>query len=339
MNLGPVFQRRLLFVVGKGGVGKTTVASALGLEAARRGSRTLLVEVDGVGRAAQMFDVHLRPPGEVAPIAPSLFLMNVEGSAALAEYLMMTVPVKRVLQGVLNSRIYQYFVAAAPGLKELMTIGKIWFEANRVDESSGERAWDLVVVDAPATGHSLQYLAMPQAAFDTFTTGLVHREASRVVELLQDPARTGVVLVSTAEEMPVNETIEMNRRLRRELHLPLALLVVNRLHQSNLRAADVDKLSSGLAMTSSSSGAGAPLDYFEAVLRHAREEAGWIEINRRYLEKLTGEISLPTVELPFLFTEEFGLPEIKGLSGMLGEVAATRPTTSKKRKPRQRGAS
>jgi len=314
--------RRLLFVVGKGGVGKTTVASALAIEAARRGSRTLLVEVDGVGRAAQIFDAAVRPPGEVVQLGPALFLMNVEGSASLAEYLMMTVPVKRVLQGVLNSKVYQYFVAAAPGLKELMTIGKIWFEANRVDEATGQRAWDLVIVDAPATGHSLQYLAMPQAAFDTFTTGLVHREASRVVELLKDRERTGVVLVTTAEEMPFNETVGMYRRLRDDLDLPSALLVVNRVHQSDLTTADVAALEG-----KAEKGAAPDAERFSReVLRRAREEVGWVQINERYVARLREEIALPTSILPLLFTEEVGLAEIKQLSGLL--AAALRSATA-----------
>jgi anion-transporting ArsA/GET3 family ATPase len=315
---GDLFSRRLLFVIGKGGVGKTTVAAALALEAVRRGSRTLLVEVDGVGRAAQFFGVEAKAPGEVEPIANSLFLMNVEGSAALAEYLMMTVPVKRVLRGVLNSRIYQYFVAAAPGLRELMTIGKIWYEAERT-QPGGERAWDLVIVDSPATGHSLQYLAMPQAAFDTFSTGLVHREASRVVELLQDPERTGIVLVTTAEEMPVNETAETYRRLRRELHLPASLLVVNRVHQGALEPEDAD----GLAAQLGSAKRTAATRFAEEVLHRAREEVGWIAINRRYLQRLEKEVALPVIVLPFLFSEEFGRTEIDVLSGHLASVKRT----------------
>lgn len=331
MKAPALLERRLLFVVGKGGVGKTTVAAALAIEAAHRGSRTLLVEVDGVGRAAQLFDVRARPPGEVAALGPSLFLMNVEGSASLAEYLMMTVPVKRVLQGVLNSKIYQYFVAAAPGLKELMTIGKIWFEANRVDDETGKRAWDLVVVDAPATGHSLQYLAMPQAAFDTFTTGLVHREASRVVELLQDPERTGIVLVTTAEEMPVNETVEMHRRLRSDLHLPPALLVVNRVHETDLSAADVDVLERGVERSGGSS------EFAREVVRRGREELGWVAINQRYLARLREEIPLLSAVLPLFFTEEFGMTEIREISRRLAETLAAAETPKETSRTRSRG--
>ena len=329
MNRRDLLGRRLLFVVGKGGVGKTSVSCALAIEAARRGARTLLVEVDGVGRAAQLFDIDVRPPGEVAAVGASLFLMNVEGTAALAEYLMMTVPVKRVLQGVLHSRVYQYFVAAAPGLKELMTVGKIWFEANRKDESTGRPAWDLVIVDAPSTGHSLQYLAMPQAALDAFPSGFVHREASHVVELLQDAQQTGVVLVTTAEEMPVNETVEMHGRLSEELHLPQVLLVVNRVHQTELQPADVERLAKRLE-----DGAFRQDRVFaEEILRRAREEIGWLRINQRYLDRLTEEVRLPRVVLPFLFSEEFGLAEIKMLSDLLSSRAS-----DEMRKPRVRGS-
>jgi anion-transporting ArsA/GET3 family ATPase len=299
VKLDRLLGRRLLFVVGKGGVGKTTVAAALALEAARRGLRTLLIEVDGVGRAAQIFNVAIGRPGESAPVGKSLVLMNVEGSAALAEYLLMTVPVKRVLQGVLNSRIYQYFVAAAPGLKELMTVGKIWYE-EQLQAGDGPK-WDAIIVDAPATGHGLQYLRMPKAAAEAFGAGLVRREAKRVMDLLRDPARTVVCPVTTAEEMPVRETVEMYGLLRDELAMPLGVLFVNRVHRAPLAPADVPAV---------------PVDapaLVADVLRAAREETGWAAINARYLGRLRDAIGIPAVELPFLFAEEFGLGEVRAL--------------------------
>jgi anion-transporting ArsA/GET3 family ATPase len=244
MNLDRLFDRRLLIVAGKGGVGKTTVACLLGLEAARRGKRVLVCEVDGAARAASLLGAKSQPLGEAVEARPGLFLMAVEGKAALAEYLALIVRVRRFLQTVLNSRVYQYFVAAAPGLKELMTVGKIWYEAERTDDSNGgKRLWDLVIMDAPATGHSLQYLRMPKAALDTFTTGLVHREAQRLVDLLTDPNRTAVNLVTTAEEMPVNETVEMFRQLRHDLKMPTGMLFVNRLHEESFSEAEVDRVS------------------------------------------------------------------------------------------------
>ena len=322
MLLAQLFDRRLVVVVGKGGVGKTSVASALAGEAARRGLRVLLVEVDGLGRAAQLFGVAGPEVGRAQRAAPGLHLMSIEGKAALAEYLNLIVPVKRVIRSVLTSRIYQYFVAAAPGLKELMTVGKIWYEAERADETTGKRRWCWVFVEAPATGHSLQYLRMPQAAAVTFGAGLVHREAQRITDLLQDPAQTAVVFVTVAEEMPVNETVEMYHCVRAELGLPAACVVVNRVHQPSLREPDVERLRQVIA------GQGSRWRLFlEEVLRRAQEEAGWIGINERYVRRVRSEIPLPTVLLPFLFTEEFGLMEIKELGALLRQAAAgERPT-------------
>jgi anion-transporting ArsA/GET3 family ATPase len=276
----------------------------------------LLCEVDGSARAAELLGAAAAPLGTAVatPAGPSL--MAIEGSAALAEYLAMIIPVKRLLQAVLGSLIYQYFVAAAPGLKELMTIGKIWYEAERETGRRGARAWDCVVVDAPATGHGLQYLRMPAAARDAFQMGLVHREAQRLLDLLTDPARTAINLVTTAEEMPVNETIAMFHALRDELEMPTGLLFVNRLHGSGLVAADADRLARAAA---DGERRWAPL--LAAVAARARQEIGWASLNRRYRARLAAEVDLPAVELPFLFGPAFGRAELQILADRLSEAA------------------
>ena len=256
--------------------------------------------------------------------------MPVEGGAALAEYLELIVPIKRVLHAVLSSRIYQYFVAAAPGLKELMTIGKIWYEAERVDEGTGQRLWDLVILDAPATGHSLQYLGMPIAAHEVFRSGLVGNESQRLVDLLTDPARTALNLVTTAEEMPVNETLEMYQKVQSDLGIALGCLFVNRTHASDLRSDD-------LALLRTHSEAG--LDRQERALvketiKRAEEELGWASINEMYLGRLKKEVQLPIAEIPYLFTEEFGLEQIRQIAAQLESVLLPNET----RKPRQTSA-
>ena len=318
MILDTLFTRRLLVVAGKGGVGKTTIACVLGLIGAQRGKRVLLAEVDGAGRAARLLGVEAPEVGKSREVRPLLSVMEVVGSAALAEYLEIIVPVKRVLQAVFSSRIYQYFVAAAPGLKELMTIGKIWFEAERVDESSGRRLWDLVVLDAPATGHSLQYLRMPQAALETFGSGLVGRESKRIVDLLTDPHQTAINLVTTAEEMPVNETIEMYRQVRADLRMPLGALFVNRVHHTDLSADDLTRLEHSLAAVHDPQARG----FAEEALNRAREEFGWTTINNTYLRRLRSHIDIPLVEVPFVFAEEFGINQVRAIAEQVAEAGA-----------------
>ena len=315
-----LLERRLHFVVGKGGVGKTTVAAALALTLARRGRRTLAVEMEPGGRLAGLLGQEPEP---------RLWVLHVDGRAALEEYLQLVIPVKRLLATVFHSKIYQYFVAAAPGLKELMTVGKIWYEATRRED--GRPVWDAVVVDAPATGHSLQYLRMPQAARETFGAGLVQREATRITELLRDPRATAVHLVTLAEEMPVIETLEMQAQLTGALQLPLGWVIVNRLHRRRFDPAAVARLRAA-AKT-----AGPERALLHCVAERAAEESGWSDINAASLARLRASIGdAPLVELPFLFVEEFGRAELEQVARLL-EAAMTGRTEAAAR-PRSRSS-
>jgi anion-transporting ArsA/GET3 family ATPase len=317
-----VIERKLHFVVGKGGVGKTTVAAALARMLARRGRRTLAVEMDVGGRLPTVLGYagDARTP---VGVAPNLTVLSVDGRAALEEYLGMVIPVRRLLSTVFTSRIYQYFVAVAPGLKELMTVGKIWYEATR--ESEGRPAWDAIVVDAPATGHSLQYLRMPQAASETFGAGLVQREAARVLALLRDERRTAVHVVTLAEDMPVSETLETYAQLTGDLGMPLGRIVVNRVHERAFEPATVATLRTAAAVAS-----GRDAQLLGAVADRAEIEAGWTAINAEHVSRLreaVGGESLVTV--PFLFAEEFGTAQLDEVARRLehaltSEAAAVR---------------
>ena len=295
--LGALAGRRVLFVVGKGGVGKSTVATLLAVALAEQGKRVLLAQMESSRRLAELLGVAGAAEGTYEAL-PGLHVLTIDGESALSEYLGLVLPVRRVQRLVVESKLYRHFVAAAPGLKELMTVGKIWYE-EQLTAGRG-RKWDVIVVDAPATGHSLQYLRMPSAAFEAFGPGLVRREAQKVVELLVDPARTAICPVTTAEEMPVNETAEMYEQMRERLRLPLGVLFVNRVHTAPLAPGDVPAAAEGSSLV-------------DDALRCAREEAGWSEINRRYLERLRVAVPMPTVVLPFVFAEEFGLDEVRTL--------------------------
>jgi anion-transporting ArsA/GET3 family ATPase len=305
-----LFERRVFFVVGKGGVGKSTVAALLAVALAERGKHVLLAQM-GPGR--RLGEVLRVDGGSEAPaeVFPGLCFLTIDGETALGEYLGLVLPVKRVHRLVVGSKLYHHFVAAAPGLKELMTVGKIWYEEQL--ESGRGRKWDAIVVDAPATGHSLQYLRMPAAAYEAFGAGLVRREARRVLDLLEDPVRTAVCPVTTAEEMPVNETTEMYTQLRERLRMPLGVLFVNRVHTAPLAPEAVPAAPAGAS------------SLVADVLRCGREEAGWSAINAHYLTRLRANVPMPTVELPFLFCEEFGLPEVRRLLGHAERQLATLP--------------
>jgi anion-transporting ArsA/GET3 family ATPase len=315
-----LLERRLHFVAGKGGVGKTTIAAALALLLTRRGRRTLAVEMEGPGRLAAV----LGAPGAAAGaarISPTLQVIAVDGRAALEEYLGLIIPVKRLLSTIFSSRVYQYFVAAAPGLKELMTVGKIWYEATRKED--GRPVWDAIVVDAPATGHSLQYLRMPQAARDTFGAGLVQREATKIVDLLRDARTTAIHLITLAEEMPVAETLEMRAQLTGELGLPLGHVVANRLHRRRFAEASLERLRGA---------SGESRALLACVAERAHEESGWAEINAAQLARLRAGIGdAPLAELPFLFVEEFGLAEVEQLSHALEATVAAREPASRQK--------
>ncbi|MBU6282801.1 ArsA family ATPase [bacterium] len=319
MNFDELLRRRLVFTVGKGGVGRTTVSLAIGLEAARRGKRVLMVELEGARGLERAIDEQRQSRPQASELR-RIGHIEVEGKRALEEYLALVIPVRRLLKTVFSSNVYQYFVAAAPGLKELMTVGKIWYEVERDDAT----APDLVVVDGPATGHSLQYLRMPKAAAEAFPVGLVHREAERIFSLLQDGDATAVAIVTTPEEMPVNETVEISRGLA-ELGLPRTLLVVNRVHRAPLTTAEIASLGGARPRDGAPSSPDEAL--FAEALRVADGETGWAELNRENVERLAREVPIPTVRLPYLFTEEFGGPHVDLLSRELAAQLDGKPPT------------
>lgn len=326
LSFADLLQRRLVFTVGKGGVGRTTVTLGIALEAARRGQRVLVVELEGArgleaALATQREQAH--PPAWLDRIE----YMMIDGRRALEEYLGLIIPVRRLLKTVFSSNVYQYFVAAAPGLKELMAVGKLWYEAeqrNPADAAGASGAHQLVLVDGPATGHSLQYLRMPQAALEAFPSGLVNREAERVVGLLRDPEATGIVVVTLAEEMPANETFEMTRGLD-ELGMHTAMLVVNQVHEAPCTRAELEGLPVAPVQPPATARARAaravtdPAAVMGEIVARATEELGWAEINASHIERLDAKIDAPMVKLPYLFNEEFGADEVCRLGAALAE--------------------
>jgi len=241
--LDSLLQRRVLILLGKGGVGKTTLSAAIAWLAARRKGPTLAMECDE--RAPMAALLGSRPSYAPIVVSPNLSAMVLEGSHALEEYLRLVIPAKAIFHAVAASKLYQYFVHAAPGLRELMMLGKIYYEASIGND--GRPRWDSIILDAPASGHALSLLRMPFAARDTFGESLVGREAANIAAMLRDPQRCALIAVTTPEPLAIAETVETSGELGK-LELPLAAVFLNRHNPTYFSAADVTRLKNSTAM-------------------------------------------------------------------------------------------
>ncbi len=229
-------------VTGKGGVGKTTVAAALGLVAARAGKRTIVAEVARRGDVASAFDRAGAEPFSETEIAPGLFHISVDPQDALDEYLRDQLPSAAIAEVLIRSRVFGMIAAATPGMRELLTVGKLWELAQLDRRTPGADSYDLVVVDAPATGHGVAILSAPRTFAAAAGSGPVARQGTIIDELLSDPQRTAVVAVAQAQELAVTETGRLREALQEAMGLPLARVIANALEPDRFTAADARRL-------------------------------------------------------------------------------------------------
>src|SRR5436309_7226980 len=233
-----LLDKRLSFVTGKGGVGKSTVATALGLVAARRGLRTIVAELASREHVQGIFEHHGEHFLEVE-LAPGLFTISIDPQHAMEEYL--RVKVGAVGHALSVSRLFQVFAMATPGMRELLSIGKVWELAQLQRRTRGAAPYDLVIVDAPATGHGVGVLRTPRTFADIARVGPVAHQARTIAAPIAHRAFTGVVAGAPPEEMPGNETPSLRGALAED-QLPLDLVVVHAVYPARFEQDEVAEL-------------------------------------------------------------------------------------------------
>ena len=300
-----LLDKSLVYVTGKGGVGKTTVAAAIGLASAARGRRTIVCEVAHQDRVSRAFARHgVREETEIE-LENGLWAITIDPEAALREWLsgQLGGPTVRLLA---HSHAFQYFVAAAPGAKELITIAKVWelAQTTRWDRHN-PRTYDTVVVDAPASGHGLAMLTTPGTFGEIARVGPIRRQAFKIRDMLADPARTGYVAVALPEEMPVNETLELEERLHGAVGTALDAIVVNAVYPERFSKADAERLRAAAENGHRPEAVGA--------LRAALTEYERARSQRTHLRRLRREASSPVLTLPFLFEPHVALDDWRRL--------------------------
>jgi anion-transporting ArsA/GET3 family ATPase len=295
----------VIIVAGKGGVGKTAVTAAMAVAASSVGLRTLVVEVEGKGGMSSMFESGRLGYAELELIRGAIGHAGVHARTITPDDALLDYLAERGLQRISNrlvsSGLLDIVATAVPGIRDILVLGKV-----KQLERSG--MYDLILLDAPAAGHAITFLRSAAGLQDAVRVGPIHAQARDVMELLTDPARCRVVLVTAPEETPVNELIETAYSLEDAVGVALGPVVVN----------GVTPALDGLASepTDAAAAAGVELLPGEADLLRSAAQFRTVrsELQQVQLRRMADELPLPQIHLPYLFTTELGRAELDGLA-------------------------
>ncbi len=304
MTLG---NARVVLVTGKGGVGKTTVVASLGIAAACQGRRVLLAETAGARQLPPLFGADSQGYEPVSLWRDPSSGGQVEGltitpEESIEEYLLIRLRFRALYRVAFQNRIMEPFMAAVPGLHDLMHLGKIWYEEARV-LPNGRPAWDLVIVDLPATGHGLAMLRSPRSMMELTIAGPFHENAAKVDDLFGDPQKCALVLVSRPEAFSVNESIQLHEELDRYRD-HVQGVVINQVRTTPV--SDTDDWETAKAHLSDPWLAEAVKLTDQAMKRASRQvEAA---------ERLAAGVGMPPLSLPYLPRFQLGAEDLKTLA-------------------------
>ncbi|MPZ90997.1 MAG: P-loop NTPase [Actinobacteria bacterium] len=330
MHVDEFLDPKILIVSGKGGVGKTTVAAALALVAARHGRKVCMAEIDRKGTLPKLFG-----GGEVTyeprELSPGVWGLNIIPEDALAEYLRVQYHMSRISRVFRSTHFVDYITTAAPGLKDILVLGKIWYLEQDRDHGGGAHGFDTIIVDAPAAGHMATFLKAPQGLADAVRLGPVRRQSEWLNDMLTDPKRSRVHLVSLAEEIPASETLETSEALDKELGISQGAVFANAVYSRLLMDEEADEFEriaadgkiDELCDVAKASGINLDDDDLGALHGYARFLKARRNIQSQHLRKLSRGVTQPVMELPFLFSAGLALPDIETLADVIEEQMET----------------
>lgn len=324
-----LLDRKLLIVGGKGGVGKSVVASALALLSARQGKRTLLVGIDDPDRFSSLLGADSgkspgKSPGKsseesseeshtIRQIDGSLHSVILKPKVVAREFVEMHLPLKALANKIFESGVFHYWFDATPMLSELLMLGKIWRLVTEVPRGKTEPEWDMIVVESPATGHGLGFLQASDNAAQLLV-GPMRSKAEEITEMLRDGMVTSLVVATLAEDMPVSEALELEKQARDVLGMTAGPAIVNAVFP-NWLGDDHDQDAVKFSVQDVDEAEQARLNGALKQASHYVKER--CSMNQKYLEMLKSQTRMKVWTLPWITSGNFGRPQIELLANEL----------------------
>lgn len=285
-----LLDKRLVFVTGKGGVGKTTACAAIARLAAARGKRVLICEIDAESSIGRLFGDQ-RIGYEPGRVDQGIWACNLTGRDCMETFIRGFVPSRRVADLILKNRVANVFFESAPSVMEAVILDRL----AQLEAQTGP-PWDMVIADLPASGHAVTLLNVPKAMTEMVQVGELARRMGKLAELVGDPTRSELVLVSLPEEMSVNETVELYERARAEVRTPVRSVIVNGERTPDLRDADYT-----LVAEEASTAADDARESLQRVANGVSLGVYWRDEDQRNIARLEETVAARVVRVPFVF--------------------------------------